>query len=180
MKTSSLRRLTALAVTGIALAAPSAASATPIVNNVAIGTSVTYYAGVLDVAGGSTSLGAKVIQYPATGGSNQRWNFVAAPGGTAQIVNQKSGMCLTTSGVAGTQLYLWTCNGGPRQRWGGDLGLIQAWADGRPQTPSGGIFNPETDLYVDVKGGSGLAGTPIITWYPNSGRNQKFAYYQLG
>src|SRR3954454_7496268 len=114
MNVSRIRRLAAvLTVVAAAVAAPATADALPSAYNVAIGTSWTYSTGVLDVAGGSTAAGAKVIQYPVTGGANQRWDVVGK-----QIINVKSQLCLTTSGVAGAQLSVTYCNAAnPRQDW---------------------------------------------------------------
>jgi hypothetical protein len=176
MPNSRIRRLAAAAVLAAALAAPSAANAADAVYGAAIGTGATATTGVLDVAGGSTSLGAKVIQYPATNGSNQRWNLIPLSGDRIQIVSQKSGMCLTTSGVVGQQLYLWTCNGGTRQEWVSNAGPINWYVDAH----YGDIYNPTTGLTVAVDGGSGLAGTRIIGWYDNNTASQDFAYYLLG
>src|SRR3954468_5420156 len=105
--TATLRRLAApviAAVAGTVMLAPAAAHADTL-SNVGIAAYSDYYAGVLDVAGGSTAAGAKVIQYSVTGGANQRWDGRPAVGG-AHIVNAKSQLCLQTNGVAGTQLFV--------------------------------------------------------------------------
>jgi hypothetical protein len=119
MKTTSRIRLLATAVVAAALAAPSIASAD--VYNVAIATNSSRFTSVLDVAGGSTAPGAKVIQYFPTGGGNQRWNFVGVPDSDRyQIVNAKTGFCLTTNGLEGSQLSVTYCNtANPRQLWTG-------------------------------------------------------------
>jgi hypothetical protein len=178
MNSARIRRLAALAATAaVALAAPSAASALSL-NNVAIASKHTGFTGVLDVAGGSTVAGAKVIQYSVTGGSNQRWNFVEYGNEWSphtQIVNQKSGLCLTTSGIAGQQLYVTYCNtSNPRQDWHTTLppfglnpmyGFAAAYVFG---------YNY---LVIDVQGASGLAGTPVIGWPATNADNQRFAYW---
>jgi hypothetical protein len=168
MITTRVRRLTALAVAA-AFIAPSVASAQPL-NSVAIVNPNTYLA--LDVAGVSTALGAKVIMWYGNWGSNQRWNLVTRSDGKQQIVNQKSGMCLTTNGIAGSQLYQWTCNDGPRQEWAGDL---QSYLGDIPK-----LSNPSTGLVLDAQGGNRSAGTAVIGWYdtPRSS-NQQFQYLQL-
>jgi Ricin-type beta-trefoil lectin domain-like len=81
-------------------------------------------------------------------------------------------MCLTTNGLAGSQLYQWTCNGGPRQVWEGDLELGATFSYDK-------LPNPATGLVVDVKGDNAAPGTPVIGWYPNGGDAQQFAYIQL-
>src|SRR4051794_20460925 len=115
------RLLSSLAIAAGALIAPAAASAQPL-NSVSLtpGSSGGYL--VLDIEGSSTSVGAKVIQMVGNvSSSSQRWNFMTRADGKQQIVNQKSGMCLTTNGVAGAPLYQGVCSGGPRQEWTGDV-----------------------------------------------------------
>jgi len=162
MKTT---RLVAALATAIALVAPTAASAAEF-DNIALASRSTSYTGVLDTSGGSSAAGAKVIQNAVNGGTSQRWSFNDA----SQIVNLKSGLCLTTSGVAGQQLYLTYCNAAnPRQIWAG-----------RPQPlfyVAHDIYNPMTGLRIDVQGSSGLAGTPVIGWYDNDSLNQAFNYW---
>jgi hypothetical protein len=178
MNFSRIRRLAAvLTVAAAATAAPATANALPSAYNVAIGTSWTYSTGVLDVAGGSVAAGAKVIQYPITGGANQRWNFVSGRLGAGQIVNAKSGLCLTTSGVAGQQLYVTYCNdANPRQLWDGSVPYL-SYNLGNNDLDYGEIYNPFTGLRVDLQGGSRNAGTPIIGWYDNDRVAQDFTYW---
>jgi len=168
-----LRRARAVAATllaGLAVAAiPAAADAQPL-QNVAITTQASDGTLVLDVSGGSTANGAPVIQWYGSYAGNQRWNLADDGHGNQTIVNQKSGKCLTTDGVAGHQLYQWTCNGSPLQVWSGNL------------TDSFHFYkltNPSSGLSMDVNGGSRWAGAAIIAWYPNNASNQKFTYYQL-
>jgi hypothetical protein len=170
MTTTRIRRLIAFAAATLTLAAPAAASAQPL-TTVAIATYTSNGALVLDVEGGSTQVGAKVIQWYGNFSANQRWNFVTRPDGTQAIVNQKSGLCLTTNGIAGSQLYQWTCNGGARQQWTGDLEMLF----GAVRT----LSNPFSKLRVDVEGASRWAGARVIGWYPNTTDAQYFSYYQL-
>ena len=81
-----------------------------------------------------------------------------------------SGKCLTTDGVAGHQLFQWTCTGSPLQVWSG------SFADTFRSTP---LKNHSSGLSMDVNGGSRWAGAAIIAWYPNNADNQYFGYYQL-
>jgi hypothetical protein len=169
------RKLILTAAAAAALAAPSAANAATQLNSVAIATGASSNLSVLDVAGASTALGAKVIQYPATGGSNQRWNTVVLPDGNMQIINQHSGMCLSTNGLSGSQLYQWTCTLGARQEWSGELYQARFGFGGYTTH----LQNPSSGLYADVEGASGLAGTRIIGWSARGGYNQTFNYWQL-
>jgi len=167
------RAIVATALAGLAVAALPAAANAQSLQNVSIATGASYNYLVLDVAGGSTSNGAKVIQWAGHGTGNQRWNFVDQGNGTSAIVNQNSGKCLTSDGVAGHQLYQFTCVGSLLQQWKGTLGTVF-------DTSSHRLSNVATGLAMDVSGASATAGAAIITWYPNSQPNQYFSYYQLG
>jgi hypothetical protein len=121
----------------------------------------------LDVSGASTAPGGVVIQWPADGGANQNWS-VPAVWTTGRIRNQNSGMCLTTDGVAGDQLYQKPCI--PRlaeyQRW---HVYLAAFASNTVT-----FYNPTFGLAVDVYGDSTMAGAPIDAWPLNGQYNQFF------
>ena len=123
----------------------------------------------LDVSGASTAPGAPVIDWYSNGGANQVWTFVDQGGGNYEIVNQNSGQCLTTDGVAGDQLYQFYCLNGPGQRW--QTGLTGNPADA---FVAKNIYNPAYGLDVDVYGDSAWPGAAIDAWYPNGGYNQSF------
>ena len=170
------RRLRALATTalaGLAVAAVPAAASAQSLQNVSIATAASYNSLVLDVVGGSTANGAGVVQWYGHGGGNQRWNLVDQGDGTETVVNQNSGKCLTTDGVAGHQLYQFTCVGSPLQKWRGTVTSVF-------NPDAGQLTNAATGLTMDVNGASATAGAAITTWYDNGGRNQYFSYYQLG
>jgi ricin-type beta-trefoil lectin protein len=84
-----------------------------------------------------------------------------------------SGKCLTTDGVAGHQLYQFTCVGSPLQKWRGTVTSVF-------NPDAGQLTNAASGLVMDVNGASATAGAAITTWYANGGRNQYFSYYQLG
>src|SRR3954453_10030209 len=134
-----------------ALAGPSIAGAYEL-SNIAITPEHTLSTGVLDLAGGSGAPGVKVVQNAVNGTPTQHWDVVHVAWNVHRIVNRKSGLCLTTSGVAGQQLYITYCNAdNPRQNW-----------DGRPAEigySAQEIYNPATYLRIDVQNASGLAGT---------------------
>jgi hypothetical protein len=170
------RRLTAVAATAIAGAAflvPGAAQAQEL-RSVAITTDASGDYLALDVAGGSTAPGAGVIQWYGHFGANQRWNVEEMPNGHERIVNQNSGMCLTTDGVAGHALFQWYCNGGSGQEWQGSI--MKKFSS---TFTGGALRNPASGLNVDIEGASPWAGARVIGWYPNGGENQRFHYYQL-
>jgi endoglucanase len=88
---------------------------------------VTYYrltnrnsSKVADVAGQSTTDGARVKQYPWNGGTNQQWEFQDAGSGYFRIVGRQSGKCLdvvSASTADGAQIEIWACNGGTNQQF---------------------------------------------------------------
>ena len=126
----------------------------------------------LDVSNASTSPDAGVIDWWTNGHANQSWTFynVTNDPNMFIIVNQNSGQCLTTSGVAGDQVYQEPC------------GVVsnpydQVWYTGlRPDTwPNAyDIQSVGSGLYLDVYGDSPWPGAWIDTWYWNGGKNQYF------
>ncbi len=154
---------------GLLAAGGGAASAAPSQFSAHLTPDNTYFL-QLDVSGASTAPGAPVIDWWTTGGANQAWTFIAAGNGNYEIVNQNSGQCLTTDGVAGDQLYQYYCVGAAGQFW--KTGL-----SGDPSDFFAGssIQNPGSGLAVDVYGDSPWPGAGIDAWYPNGGYNQSFA-----
>jgi Ricin-type beta-trefoil lectin domain len=169
-----LRRARLLAGAALATAAvaavPAAASAQSL-QNVAISTEVSANSLVLDVAGGSTDNGGGVIQWYGSFAGNQRWNLVDQGDGTETIVNQNSGKCLTTDGVAGHEIYQFTCVGSPLRKW---QGTLRQQFDGKTD-----LVNRASRLALDISGGNHWAGGKLIGWPQNDQDNQKFRYYQL-
>lgn len=124
----------------------------------------------LDVGGASTSPGAGVIDWWTNGGANQAWTFTRITGNpnTFEIINQNSGQCLTTDGVAGDQVYQEPC----------DQDATEEWITGlRPATGATAysIESAYSGLYLDVNGDSPWPDTSIDTWYGNGGYNQYFS-----
>ena len=69
--------------------------------------------GCLDVSGGMTN-GSWTDWYPCTGSSEQRW----IPTSNGELVNPKSGLCLTDpGGNTAARLVIATCTGTAAQRW---------------------------------------------------------------
>lgn len=122
---------------------------------------------LLDVSGASTTPGAQVIDWWANGGANQAWTFLPVGSSVYEIVNQNSGQCLTTDGVAGDSVVQMPCSGSQIQQWATSL------------TPSAfgayTIRNPYSGLYLDVNGDSPWPGAALDVWYYNGGQNQYFA-----
>jgi hypothetical protein len=180
-------------VAAAALIAPAAASAN--VYNVAIATRASSFTQVFDVSGGSTDAGAKVIQYIVTGGANQRWNFINTRDSLYEVVNAKTGYCLTSNGVTGAQLYVTYCNtANPRQQWflppqlkndtfqtnGGTLSWIvspgsTSYYDGVTKLPTYGA--------AEVKDNSWQPGAAIVSGtagFFNDVAAQRLAYWYWG
>ncbi|WP_406154807.1 RICIN domain-containing protein [Streptomyces sp. NBC_00882] len=79
---------------------------------------------LMDVSGGSTASGAKIIQWPSAGSTNQQWTLTRVTDNIYTLKSVKSGLCLdvpSKSTTAGVQLHQWTCNGGTNQQWALDL-----------------------------------------------------------
>jgi hypothetical protein len=79
---------------------------------------------LMDVSSGSTANGAKIIQWPSNGGTNQQWTLTRVADNVYTLKSVKSGLCLDVpnqSTTTGVQLQQWTCNGGANQQWFLDL-----------------------------------------------------------
>jgi hypothetical protein len=64
----------------------------------------------MDVAGASTTAGAKVIQWTCNGGNNQKWQATSLGSGRFQLKAVHSGQCLDVTGAS-------TVNGAPFEQW---------------------------------------------------------------
>ncbi|MER7756920.1 RICIN domain-containing protein [Kitasatospora sp. NPDC097643] len=96
----------------------------------------------LDVSGASASAGAAAIQWPSTGGANQKWKLTRVADNVYTLASVNSGLCLDVPGYStatGVHLQQWTCNGGTNQQWALDL-----------------TGSPTGSTYVLVNVGSGL------------------------
>ncbi|MFJ8625021.1 RICIN domain-containing protein [Kitasatospora sp. NPDC093550] len=79
---------------------------------------------LLDVSGASTATGGPVIQWPATGGANQKWRLTRLADNVYTLTGVHSGLCLDVPGhsaTPGAPLQQWTCNGGANQQFALDL-----------------------------------------------------------
>jgi len=140
---------------------------------------------LIDVEGGSTKARAPIVQWYDNGGTNQHWtlplelrDYLSASG---TIRNQRSGMCLTTDGVAGHQLFQYPCqyraNGDPVAGQGWNVERVSAegirWYSTRLQSTAFGLF-------ADVSGYSYRPGAPIVAWYQGTpGPYSNFALNQV-
>ncbi|MER5794048.1 RICIN domain-containing protein [Streptomyces sp. NPDC001980] len=108
-----------------------------------------------DVAGGSTSAGANIIQWNDTGAQNQRWRWVAVGDGSYEIVSQNSGLLLdVTSGS--------TADSATISQQPDDNGADQHWT-----LVAGGngyykIKNVNSGKLLAVSGSSTTAGAQLV------------------
>ncbi|MEU4449310.1 RICIN domain-containing protein [Actinosynnema sp. NPDC050801] len=121
---------------------------------------------VLDVNGGSTADGGKVIQWSPTGSTNQQWRFLPNPDGSFRLAARHSGRVLNSPGGSGqgVQLDQWQDTGGDNQWWR----LVDA---------GGGhhrIVNVRSGLCADVEGGSTADGARVVQWPTTGGANQEW------
>ncbi|MFG2825448.1 RICIN domain-containing protein [Kitasatospora sp. NPDC048365] len=122
------------------------------------------------VTGTPTATGASTVTVTASSGTASgstafTWSVNAALNGTHTLV--ASGKALDNpnhSTTQGTQLVVWSPNGGANQNW-----VFTQQADGSYQ-----IANGESNLCMDVNGGSTAAGAAIIQWACTGGSNQRW------
>lgn len=124
----------------------------------------------LNVEGGSTADGARIIQWYEASGTvhpNESWYFDAVPGtsDTFYIRSYSDDKVISVNSfVAGAPAIQWANQGAPSQQW--------------QRVPfSGGSYkfrNVATGLYLDVSGYSYASGAKLVQWYATSGLNQQF------
>ncbi|MGW1752411.1 RICIN domain-containing protein [Streptomyces sp. NPDC002092] len=113
---------------------------------------------LMDVASGSTTSGAKVIQWQSNGGDNQRWTLNRVADNVYTLVSVKSGLCLdvpSKSTAEGVQLQQWTCNGGANQQFAADL-------VGSLTGTKFMLVNMGSGLHIGVDSSSTTAGAAVI------------------
>jgi hypothetical protein len=121
------RRLVLLAaVVAGAVAVPATANAAITPGNYRIATGGSAFTKVLDVQGGSTASGARVIQFTPHGGLNQQWNVIqtgATAGGTpAYSLRPRNNLnlCMDIAGgstAVGAGAITFTCHFGTNQQF---------------------------------------------------------------
>ncbi|MFF1721521.1 RICIN domain-containing protein [Streptomyces sviceus] len=113
---------------------------------------------LMDVASGSTTNGAKVIQYPSNGGDNQKWTLNRVADNVYTLVSVKSGLCLdvpSKSTAQNVQLQQWTCNGGTNQQFAADL-------VGSLTGTKFMLVNMGSGLHIGVDSSSTTAGAAVV------------------
>lgn len=115
----------------------------------------------MDVAGGTSSDGAGVLQWPCGGYANQSWLVEPIAGastpGLSTITASHSGKCLTivgTTATSGADVEQRTCDGRDTQKW-----LLTPADGGRVR-----IQNGTNGLCAGVYGGFPNNGTKVIVW----------------
>jgi hypothetical protein len=175
MRRTVIYRAITIAALALALAATPSLATAQSLNNVTLASNATHDFLLLDVAGAATYPGAPVIQWYGNAGANQRWNFVQLADGNEEIVNQNSGMCLTSDGMAGHWVYQWPCSGYAQQEW---TGTVPPYF-GSSHVTASTLKNAKSGLYLDVEGDSPWAGAHLITWSYNNTPGDFFTYYQM-
>lgn len=128
---------------------------------------------VMDVFGGGTDLGTRVIQWTDHSGTNQMWTVVP-DGNTFQIVNFKSGLVLDVFGggkTLGVNVIQWSNHNGLNQQWT-FLPSASACLSGSVCQ----IVNVNSGLVMDVFGGGKTPGVNVIQWSNHNGLNQQWTF----
>jgi beta-glucanase (GH16 family) len=123
----------------------------------------------LDVSGSSTSDGATIVQWPATGGNNQRWQFISVGSGYYAIKNVYSGKYMDIEGAStanDAKNIQWTYSGATNQQWQ----LVSAGSGYYK------IKNRKSGKILDISGASTADGAQNIQYTDNGGYNQHWFF----
>ncbi|MEV6237584.1 glycoside hydrolase family 2 TIM barrel-domain containing protein [Lentzea sp. NPDC051838] len=125
---------------------------------------------LVDITGASTSAGAAAIQWSATGGQNQVFDFLDSGGGYYRIRARHSGLVLQpASSASGADVVQQPDTNAASQQWqvvDQGLGVV-------------GLVNRQSGLAMDVWQASTADGAHIAQWAPGSGLNQRFGLQRL-
>ncbi|MCB0112170.1 MAG: RICIN domain-containing protein, partial [Caldilineaceae bacterium] len=120
----------------------------------------------VDVNGGSTSNGARIIQWSCHTGNNQKWR-VETVGTHYRLTAVHSNKVIDVYGGstrAGAKLIQWSWHSGTNQQW-----TIRAVADGVYE-----IVSVKSSLCMDVTNGSTSRGTDLQQWTCNGSNAQRW------
>jgi hypothetical protein len=122
---------------------------------------------VLDVNGGSTADGARVIQWAWTGATNQQWTLAPNPDGSYRLRAVNSGKVLDSPGGSAQ---------GAALDQAADTGSDSQWWKLVPAATSGyyRLVNVRNGWCADVSGASTADGASVIQWPPGTGANQEW------
>ncbi|WP_235039207.1 glycosyl hydrolase family 95 catalytic domain-containing protein [Kibdelosporangium aridum] len=119
----------------------------------------------VDINGGSTAAGATVIQWSATGGPNQQFDFLDSGGGHYRIRARHSGLVLQVASTStGADITQQPDTNATSQQWrvadqgGGTVSLV----------------NRQSGLAMDVWNMSNADGARISQWTVTGAANQRF------
>ena len=124
----------------------------------------------LNVAGGSTTNGAAIIQYPFTSGAtNALWTFVPTSGGYYHIQNVNSRQVVNVTGGSGI-------NGALIVQWPASTIIPgnDQWFPVKNPDGTYSFYNLNSLQALDVPGGSTTEKTQLDQWFGNSTAAQKF------
>eukprot|EP00727_Mastigamoeba_balamuthi_P010616 m51a1_g6177 putative carbohydrate binding module (142) ;mRNA; r:27626-28171 len=113
---------------------------------------------VLDIEGGNSNNGTKLIVWEFHGGENQQFKFDEH----GFIKSRRSGLVMDVEGGVGQgrKIIQYQKHGGENQRW--------------RLTQAGTIQLECAELVMDVEGGNVNPGTHVIAWPPHGGPNQRW------
>ncbi|MEU5260892.1 RICIN domain-containing protein [Amycolatopsis sp. NPDC021455] len=118
-----------------------------------------------DISGGSTAAGAALIQWQATGGLNQQFDFLPSDGGFHRIRSRGSGLVLQVASTStGADITQQPDSGAATQQW-------------RVTDQGGGVVslvNRASGLAMDVWSASTADGARISQWTVTGAANQRF------
>ncbi len=128
---------------------------------------------LMDVFNGGRDKGTNVIQWPATGGVNQKWKFQKLENGFYQItsvLNPDYSLDVYGGGTSsGTKVIQWSYHGGTNQQW-----RLYENTDGTVTFMSRLSSENKTNYVLDVYGGGKTAGVNVIQWGAHGGDNQRW------
>jgi len=125
---------------------------------------------MLDVSGQATANGTSVIQWPGTGGTNQRWTLAPVTGGYYSVTGVQSGKALdiVSSGTAnGDNAEIYTYSSGTQQQW-----QFVSLANGYYQ-----ILNRNSGKSLQVEAASMADGAAVDQSTYTGAENQQWALF---
>lgn len=127
---------------------------------------------LMDVYNGGKEQGTNIIQWPATGGANQKWKFELLDNGyykITSVLNPTFSLDVYNAGATlGNRVIQWPYHGGANQQWK----LIEN-ADGTISFMSRMSLGT-TNYVLDVYGGGKDQGVNVIQWTSHYADNQKW------
>lgn len=127
---------------------------------------------LMDVYGGGKLQGTNIIQWPATGGANQKWKFELLDNGyykITSVLNPSFSLDVYNGGATlGNKVIQWPYHGGSNQQWK----LIEN-TDGTISFMSR-LSLGSTNYLLDVYGGGKDQGVNVIQWTGHYGDNQRW------